>query len=482
MKLDLHVPRERFLLGENVSVELTLTNTGAAPIQVPKLRSTLNTQPVYRLTGPGFPDGVSFTYREVKLPPEERGAGSETPETRTLRPGEVLQAGFRLNQLKPLDRAGLYTLSARIEWGGWAAASEAKTFVMENSSFEQASIGVDLFSSSTRSLRVVWTSRADARHVIGESFLYEKRPDLGEAGVTGSRIIHEVGSDATEPFCPWTNYDRSDGEGGWHGWREGSRLFAIAMGEEKPQSSDLGSDKVKLVRPALMLRNGEMDVFYLSPDGRTLRMVRFHTPGDGPARPPELAWTVDLPEPVVSARAAIGRESAGGRRIVTLLSQQGTRIAVRLARIQDARAEVSDPILIKDANALPESEPGAVIAADGTIHVAAVFTRDAGRKEAAMLEARFPATTGGAVNVQVKPLGTLESALASTGVAYSVTEPGDVAPYVVARLADGGLRFGQKAVSVAAPPAIPLDVLRMSGATYLLLLRPQGGPQLFPLR
>ena len=55
MKLELRVPRERFLLGESVSVELTLTNTGTVPVEVPKLRSTLNPQPVYRLTGPGFP-------------------------------------------------------------------------------------------------------------------------------------------------------------------------------------------------------------------------------------------------------------------------------------------------------------------------------------------------------------------------------------------------------------------------------------------
>jgi hypothetical protein len=482
VKLDLRVPRERFLLGEDVSVELTLTNTGTAPVAVPKLKSTLNPQPVYRLTGPGLAEGVSLTYRDVKLPAAEREGGPETPETTTLGPGAFLETGFSLNQWQKLDRAGRYTLSARIDWGGWAAASQTVEFVMENAAYQQASLGVDLFSSSTRTLRVVWTSRADGRQVIGESFLYEKRPDLGELHVTGSRIIHEVGPQATEPFCPWTNYDRSDGAGGWHGWREGQRLFAIAMGEEKPQSFDLGSDRAKLVRPALMLRNGEMDVFYLSPDGRELGMVRFHTPGEGAARPPEEAWRVALPEPAVSARAALGRESAGSRRVVALLSQHGTLTAVRLARVQDTRVELGNAVLIKDANALPESEPGAVIAADGTIHVAAVFARDPGRKEAALLEAHFPATTGGEVSVRVRPEGVLESPLASSSVAYPATESSDAVPHVIDRLADGSLRFSQGTASVPAAPAMPLDVLRMSGATYLLLLRPQGGPELFPLR
>jgi hypothetical protein len=478
----MHVPRDRFLLGENVSVDLTLTNTGTAPVEVPKLQSTLNSQPVYRLAGPGFAAGVSFTYRDAKLPAAERAGGPVTPETRTLQPGEFLEDGFNLNEWKPLERAGRYTLSARIDWSGWAAASQPVTFEMENSDFQQAGLGVDLFGSSTRTLRVVWTSGADGRHVIGESFLYEKRPDLGEVRVTGTRIIHQTGPQAAEPFCPWTNYDRADGAGGWHGWREGPRLLAIAMGAEEPQSFDLGSEKVKLIRPALMLRNGEMDVFYLSADRRALGMIRFHTPGGGPAKPPEEAWKLALPEPAVSGRAALGRESDGSRRVVTLVSQHGTQIAVRLARVQDSRAELGDAVLIEDAHALPESEPGAVIAADGTIHVAAAFARDPGHKEAAMLEARFLAATGGEVSARVRSLGALESALVWSGVAYAATEGGDVLPYVVNRLADGSLRFGQKPVSVPAPPGMPLDVLRMSGATYLVLVRPQSGPELFPLR
>jgi hypothetical protein len=480
VKLDLRVPRERFLLGESVSVELTLTNTGTAPVEVPKLRSTLNPQPAYRLTGPGFAEGAWFTYRGVKLPAAEREGPPGTPETAILQPGEYLENGFKLDELHPLDRAGRYTLSARIEWGGWTAASQPAAFAMENSDFQQASLGVDLFVSSTRVLRVVWISRADGRRVIGETFLYEKRPDLGEMDVTGSRIIHEAGPQAAEPFCPWTNYDRSDGAGGWHGWREGPRLLAIAMGEENPQSFDWGSEQVKPIRPALMLRNGEMDVFYLSADRRTLGMVRFDTPGRGPARPPKEAWRLALPEPAVSARAALGRESSGSRRVVALLSQRGTQIAVRLARVQDTRADLGDAAPIEDANALPECEPGAVVAADGAIHVAAAFARDAGHRQAAMFEARFPAA-GGEPGVRVSPLGALESALASSGAAYPATDGGDVAPYIIERLADGGLRFGQKTVSVPAGPVTPLDVLRMSGATYLLLLRAQGGPELFPI-
>jgi hypothetical protein len=477
--MDLHVSRESFLLGETVSIELTLTNTGTAPVEVPKLRSTLNTQPVYRLTGPGFPEGVSFTYREVKLPPEEREGSFETPETRMLQPGDFLETGFKLNEWKALERAGRYTLSARIDSGGWAAAAPPVTFVMERSNFREASIGVDLLSSSTRTLRAVWTCQADTRQVIGETFIYEKRPDLGMLRVTGTRIIHQVGPQASEPFCPWTNYNRADGLGGWHGWREGSRLFALAMEEENPQSFDLGSDKVRLIRPALMLRNREMDLFYLSPDRRTLGMIRFHTPGKGAAKPPEAAWTLELPEPAISARAAMGRESAGSPRVVTLLSQHGTQIAVRLVRIEDTRARLSAPVRVEDAHALPDCEPGLVVGADGTVHAAAVFTRDPGHKEPAMLEVLFPASASSEVGVRVSLLGEVESPLASSSVAYPATEGGDDVAHVISRLADGTLRSGQETVSVPAPPAMPLELLRMSGATYLLLVRAQSGPELF---
>src|SRR5690349_9885235 len=62
VKLELRLPRDRFLVGENVSVELRLTNTGTAPVAVPALRSDANPQPVYRLAGPGYAEGATFTY------------------------------------------------------------------------------------------------------------------------------------------------------------------------------------------------------------------------------------------------------------------------------------------------------------------------------------------------------------------------------------------------------------------------------------
>lgn len=482
MKLELHIPRKRYLLGENVSVDLRLTNTGSAAIQAPELFNTLNSQPVYRLTGPSIDQSVAFTYRDMKLSVAEREVAPAMSKTATIEPGEYLETDLVLNQLKPLTHPGSYTLSARIDWNGWSAEAQPVTFEMEASDFQHASLGVDLFSSSTRTLRVVWISRAGSGNILGESFFYEKRPDLGEIQVTGTRIIYTAGPQAAEPFCPWTNYDRADGAGSWHGWREGSRLFAIAMGGEKPQSFNLPSDQAKVIRPALMLRNGDLQVFYLSADRRTLGMIRFYTPGKAGAKPPEEVWRLPLPDAVISARVALGPESAGSRRAVALLSQHEGRIAVRLARLQEARAELSDPLMIADAHAAPDCELAATFAADGAFHVAGVFTKDAGRRQAAMFEARFALVPGGENGVKVTMLGALENPLAASAVAYSAAEAADVAPYAVLQLADGSWRYNLRPFRVPAASVMPLELLRSGGATYVLLLRAQAGPELFGIQ
>src|SRR5947209_17712847 len=71
VKLELRVPREQFLLGESISVEVRLVNTGAQAVDAPKLKNVQNTQPVYHLKGPSYPKGTTFSLRDVKLAGDE---------------------------------------------------------------------------------------------------------------------------------------------------------------------------------------------------------------------------------------------------------------------------------------------------------------------------------------------------------------------------------------------------------------------------
>src|SRR6266849_2558938 len=220
MKLELFLPRDLYLTGEDISLDIQLTNTGTAAVDAPRLASPENPQPVYLLRGPSYPNGVTFNLRDSR--PGAASVPAPAPSTYRLVPGATMETGFSLNSIKPVLEPGDYTISARIDWGGWSAEAVPVKFRVEKAKFVESSLGVDVLSRSTRTMRAVWIAESAGGRHLGESFLYEGRPDLGEFKVTGTRIIRQVGPKASNAFCPWVNFDRVESPKFWHGWQEGA--------------------------------------------------------------------------------------------------------------------------------------------------------------------------------------------------------------------------------------------------------------------
>ncbi|MGA7236198.1 MAG: hypothetical protein WBY44_10990 [Bryobacteraceae bacterium] len=285
VKLELSLGRDRFLLGESISVDIRLENTGLRAMDVPMLKSVQNSQPVYRLEGPSYPKGVAFSLRDIKRtgdPPVSRAKNE--PSTYRLAAGGDMQTGFDLTKLKPIHEPGEYAISAKIDWNGWSAESAPVKFRVEKAKFLEASLGVDVATASTSTLRAVWIAESPAGRMLGESVFYEDRPDLAAFKLTGTRIIRAIGPAASDGFCPWIDFDRMSAPKFWHGWREGAVLSAFSDDERAPRIFDMGSKNAQIVRPTLMNRSGELDVLVLGANRKTLRMVRF-LPDDSKANP-----------------------------------------------------------------------------------------------------------------------------------------------------------------------------------------------------
>src|SRR5215467_619020 len=90
MKLELVLHRDLFLTGENIDVDVQLTNNGQTAVDAPILDSPQNAQPVYRLQGPAYPGGVTFNLRDSRRPGGS-SAGADTALHR-LAPG-LMMAG-----------------------------------------------------------------------------------------------------------------------------------------------------------------------------------------------------------------------------------------------------------------------------------------------------------------------------------------------------------------------------------------------------
>ncbi len=472
VKLELHLPRTKFLAGEKISVDVRLTNTSSAPVQVANLDSRTNPQPTYTLKSSAHSEAISFSAH----PASETNANVEL---RSLAPGDYLETGFYLNNRTPVTSPGKYVLSARIEGVGWEAAAEPVSFTVEKAFYQSAGMGLDLACSTTRKLRVPWLSRGADGQTLGETFFYEKRPDLGEINVTGSRIIRTVAAQATDPFCPWTNFDRASILPSWDGWREASRIFAVESSRAEPQSFDAGSETIRLIRPALMLQNGELDVFLLSEEAGAVRAARFVSHRKGVAKAPELAWSVAIPG-VVSARAIIAPASAGGARKLCAIANEHGSVAIHLLDIQDNSAQLAAPIQIDNAIAVAAYEPGLTVAANGAVRFSVIVrTKDPdGRID--IVDGIVPAS--GQPNVQRSTIAQREQGVTAATIAYTATETSSPVRVWAIRLHDGTVHFASpNAHPVESGSNLPISLLRMSGATYFLTLNPETGPAFLPV-
>ncbi|NMO17212.1 hypothetical protein HPC49_13155 [Pyxidicoccus fallax] len=481
MKLELQLPKDRFLAGESIDVDLRLTNTGPSSVEAPLLKDEANDFPVYTLTGPGFPQGETFSYRSVKWKEPGSVPPATSPMVRSVRPGSSLAGGFRLQEWKPLDQPGRYTLQARIEWKGWTASSDPVSFTLEPAASMGAGLGVDAGVARRGPLRLVWLTQAAEGRALGQTLVYEKRPDLGEVKHSGAQTLRQVGPRATEPFIPWANFDPAEGLWGWHGWREEGTLLALPIGAETPQSFDLGSPAARLVRPALMAApSGDLDQFVLSEDGRELRWVRFSFPsGEGTASAPTVRWKHVLPAPALAARAALGTVAQGGSRRVALVSEEGGALVLHLVDVGDG----SGPARVRSArvpqgHALRASEPGIGIDDQGGTRVAVVFSTDAAGTRLALAEAVFPSDAGGVPTAGETPLASLDKGerVAEAAVVYGV--PGPQAPHGLVLLEGGdalSVASPERRFRLPSPPALPLTPLRLNTTTYVVLVDPQKG-------
>jgi len=473
MKFELILPRELYLTGENISVDVRLTNTGQAAVDAPRLVARENAQPVYTLRGPSYPNGVSFNFRDSR--PGAASVPPPAPSTYRVLPGAHMETGFNLTEIQALNAPGEYTLSARIDWEGWSAEAAPVKFRVEKAKFVEASLGMDVYSRSARSLRAVWIGESSGRRFLGESFFYENRPDLGEMKLSETRIIRQIGPKGADPFCPWVNYDRMSAPKFWHGWREGAILYAFSDDEQAPRRFDMRSDKARIVHPALMSESGELDVLVLDGNRKTLRMVRFPAQPEG-ENSAAAAWTAELPEEVAGLRLGIGPKEQGGSRLAVAVSQHGAKLAIRIIRIRDNAAEISPPLLTDTGYVLHESRPAIGFAPDGSMLASVLFAKHPGLRTLAVADVAIPRE--GEPKVQVTALGLAPAPVVQAWTEFTATDDPPVRRWLI-RTNNEHVLGGQPLVRVNFNAPV-VDLLRMSVATYCLTLDPDHGARMVP--
>jgi hypothetical protein len=170
----------------------------------------------------------------------------------------------------------------------------------------------------------------------------------------------------------------------------------------------------------------------------------------------------------------IGPDAAGGIRVAAAVSQSGLKVAIRLIRVGDKSAEVGPPSLVDGVFAIPDSEPGVSIAPNGSVKAAVLVAKHPARRTLALAD--VTAGRNGEMPVKVFDAGTVQSPVVRAWTVSQVTAEGPPTTVWLVQTADG-IFGGSDMVRVAAESR-PIDLLRMSVASYVLTLDPDRGPNL----
>lgn len=473
VKLDLGLPKDRFILGEGIDVRVKLTNPGPGSVQTPSFWRVGQAGLTMTLKGPGIgAAGETFTQ------PAPAGGALKT-QVEPLAAGNTRTIEFSLPHYRPLTQPGKYTLAARVDGGTWNAASAEVSFTVESGAIVGAAIAVDVGVSSDRVLRAAFLRESPPGRTLEESFMYEARPDLGEINYKRTRSVGTAGAEAREPFCPWTNYDRASELWSWDGWREGSALLALPGGATQPQRIDLGSRSARLIRPALMSDKGTLDVAIISADGGKLEMIRFRSPDAPQPGPAAVVWSVALPSPAVAARWTLGSIAKGSVRRLVVTTQEKDGLAMHMLDAGDGtKTNPLRTVTLAKAYALREAEPAIRVDDDGATHAAVICALNEERTEFGVVDAVFPADPAAKGTIAATTIKNIGADFARATTAYRVATMGPMTREWLIQFHTGEITFSEAPdarTSLPAPPAFPLQLLRMSETTYVLLIHPKDG-------
>lgn len=358
-----------------------------------------------------------------------------------------------------------------------------------------ASLGIDFGVIGMMSIWVAWAQPVSPSQTELVHFTFrEARPDLGEVKIVSTRAITPIPPNVQQVLSPWANYTSMSSFWPWIGWRSGNDIYFRYFAERPPLHMGLGEDGATIVNPALETSKGimdvDVDVAVLGKAGHTLRILRFTSPKD--AVDDKLEWRVSakvewlrswkLNFTPVAARSFLGPEKQSSARKVALIESQSGGVGVHLYNI-DSPSGDPRALTVPRIFAIPGSEPAAYVDDKGTSHVSFVASASEDLKQLVIVDTHFPAQPNGKPTSEAQRLREVPESPTHATVAFQARADRPMRRDWVVAMRDGTLihESQEHAMRTDRPVVLPLNVVRMSQATYVLTAD-KSGPWLEMLR
>lgn len=477
MRIQIELPKQRFVAGESMNATVKIVNDGSGPIDVPDPQINENWQPTYTVQGPAYEKGYTFSFRSAVFQDPRANPQGVTPVTVALQPRQVHAAHVPIEQLVELLEPGAYTITAELSWGGRSARSAPVPFTIERPRVRSCQSVAAPGIQDPYQIPVFCLQMGDAGDAQVQVATFSQDPQADLVKRTSVDHFAIPGQGATEIFSPWKNYTGIGTPSPRAGWRAGATLGVVDFGERGGMQITLPWTP-RLVRPALTPLSAEVDLFVLGNAGSELALVRFPPPALGGS--PRTLWTARLPGQALAGRAALSPRGAGDRRHALLVTEPDDGVTLILVDAATGGGTPSlHPVKIEGLHAIAVSEPALAIDDQGRAHGAVVLAREAapgapGR--ISVVDVVWPADRVAAATVDAREVAALSAAPRASAVAYSVS-PGALRREWVLLLS------GSRVMSSQAPgeqselrgePAVPLDLLVMEEHSYLLTFSKAG--------
>ncbi len=341
-----------------------------------------------------------------------------------------------------------------------------------------ASLGIDFGVLNALNLWVACIIPDKDGHIqLMDIIFHEERPDLGEIRTISAKASMRLPNGVTYLVLPWCNYDRSDELWFWHAWVENASLSALPAPGEPVVRVPLGAPPSRLVRPALAVASGEFDVPFLTANGLELVLVRFVAARAGRAADGAILWRWPVADRPVAARAALGPAKSGSLRRIVLVFQEEEAVVLQLVDFTGGRPVNALSCKVARLHCLPGGEPGIRIDEKGATHVSILLASSPDLLELSIIDVIFPPGGGMPQEPRVERARKIPARPIAAGIAYQARPDRPMRRDWVAVLADGSVVHSlsrERPMRPRGKPGIPLEIVALSQATYLLTLGLEG--------
>lgn len=414
---------EAYVAGQTVPLLLTLTHQDTAAIELPDPSRFPAEQPTYRLTGPAFEEGRTFSYRSAFSDRADPAATASEPIR--IEPGEIWQGRVALDSLTDLSLPGAYRVESSLNWQDRVISSAPVEFTIEPLQAQSISAGfgpIPNTGSCEGECAFLQHGHGAPRMMVFR--FTEKRPDIREISQYRMATRAAVGSEAAETACPRTTTSWGQADTHWVVWRKGRFLCGLIDSEQTPYQVELPTGPLSLVRPPLQTPDGCVDSLALEQDHHTLSLVRFRKAFLDKSQGARLLWTVPLPARPQAITAAAAPPGGEDTRHVGFVVQNAHGIKMYHSRYhRDGALEPFQSVEIPHVRLVPHSDPALTVSGNGVAKLSVLIIRNPDMHTVGAVETIF---RSGGIKPETSTLSAGQLAAAPLGgaILYAEDEKG----------------------------------------------------------